>query len=183
MCTNTLSIKRLAVFCFYNQEELIYSRSLVAKMDSVWVFLLLLSQLKKIGGGGFGEIYEALDLLTRENVALKVESAQQPKQVLKMEVAVLKKLQGENVQQLDSCFTLSLFSSTYISAAFQRCGFFSLPGFLLAADKHIFWFFSSISSVFMCFIIRFVLHWYLFLFLVRFVFYHKNNRLHSFNAL
>ncbi|GAA6067229.1 tau-tubulin kinase 1 isoform X1, partial [Tachysurus ichikawai] len=49
--------------------------------------------LKKIGGGGFGEIYEALDLLTRENVALKVESAQQPKQVLKMEVAVLKKLQ------------------------------------------------------------------------------------------
>ena len=51
-------------------------------------------QLKKIGGGGFGEIYEAMDLLTRENVALKVESAQQPKQVLKMEVAVLKKLQG-----------------------------------------------------------------------------------------
>uniref|UniRef100_A0AAY4BVW3 non-specific serine/threonine protein kinase n=1 Tax=Denticeps clupeoides TaxID=299321 RepID=A0AAY4BVW3_9TELE len=52
--------------------------------------------LKKIGGGGFGEIYEALDLQTRENVALKVESAQQPKQVLKMEVAVLKKLQGKN---------------------------------------------------------------------------------------
>ncbi|KAA0707601.1 Tau-tubulin kinase 1 [Triplophysa tibetana] len=52
--------------------------------------------LKKIGGGGFGEIYEAVDLLTRENVALKVESAQQPKQVLKMEVAVLKKLQGKN---------------------------------------------------------------------------------------
>lgn len=36
-----------------------------------------------------------MDLLTRENVALKVESAQQPKQVLKMEVAVLKKLQGK----------------------------------------------------------------------------------------
>ncbi|KAB5526242.1 hypothetical protein PHYPO_G00149440 [Pangasianodon hypophthalmus] len=52
--------------------------------------------LKKIGGGGFGEIYEALDLLTKENVALKLESAQQPKQVLKMEVAVLKKLQGKN---------------------------------------------------------------------------------------
>lgn len=54
-----------------------------------------LPQVKKIGGGGFGEIYEAVDLLTRINVALKVESAQQPKQVLKMEVAVLKKLQGE----------------------------------------------------------------------------------------
>ncbi|XP_048843935.1 tau-tubulin kinase 1 isoform X2 [Brienomyrus brachyistius] len=52
--------------------------------------------LKKIGGGGFGEIYESVDLLTREIVALKVESAQQPKQVLKMEVAVLKKLQGKN---------------------------------------------------------------------------------------
>lgn len=30
----------------------------------------------------------------RENVAMKVESAHQQKQVLKMEVAVLKKLQG-----------------------------------------------------------------------------------------
>ena len=58
--------------------------------------LLVLFQVKKIGGGGFGEIYEALDLLTRVSVALKVESAQQPKQVLKMEVAVLKKLQGES---------------------------------------------------------------------------------------
>ncbi|XP_078466476.1 uncharacterized protein LOC144729835 [Lampetra planeri] len=51
---------------------------------------------RKIGGGGFGEIYEAFDMLSRENVALKVESAQQPKQVLKMEVAVLKKLQGKD---------------------------------------------------------------------------------------
>nr|XP_034186999.1 tau-tubulin kinase homolog Asator isoform X2 [Osmia lignaria] len=50
---------------------------------------------KKIGGGGFGEIYEGLDLITREQIALKVESARQPKQVLKMEVAVLKKLQGQ----------------------------------------------------------------------------------------
>lgn len=50
--------------------------------------------MKKIGGGGFGEIYEATDLVTRESVALKLESARQVKQVLKMEVAVLKKLQG-----------------------------------------------------------------------------------------
>lgn len=56
--------------------------------------------MRKIGGGGFGEIYDALDLLTRENVALKVESAQQPKQVLKMEVAVLKKLQGRTVARI-----------------------------------------------------------------------------------
>uniref|UniRef100_A0A3B3XF03 Protein kinase domain-containing protein n=1 Tax=Poecilia mexicana TaxID=48701 RepID=A0A3B3XF03_9TELE len=58
--------------------------------------------VKKIGGGGFGEIYEAQDLLTRGSVALKVESAQQPKQVLKMEVAVLKKLQGSLVILLSS---------------------------------------------------------------------------------
>ena len=50
--------------------------------------------MRKIGGGGFGEIYEGVDLVTRELVALKLESAKQPKQVLKMEVAVLKRLQG-----------------------------------------------------------------------------------------
>ena len=33
-------------------------------------------------------------MVTRESVALKLESAKQAKQVLKMEVAVLKKLQG-----------------------------------------------------------------------------------------
>jgi len=52
--------------------------------------------MRKIGGGGFGEIYEGQDLVTREQVALKLESAKQPKQVLKMEVAVLKKLQGRD---------------------------------------------------------------------------------------
>lgn len=36
---------------------------------------------KKIGGGGFGEIYEGVDLVTKEPVALKLESAKQPKQV------------------------------------------------------------------------------------------------------
>lgn len=63
--------------------------------------------MRKIGGGGFGEIYEGLDLVTKEQVALKVESARQPKQVLKMEVAVLKKLQGE---------TWSSISATHINA-------------------------------------------------------------------
>lgn len=41
-----------------------------------------------------GEIYEGIDQETEDNVAIKLESASQPKQVLKMEVAVLKKLQG-----------------------------------------------------------------------------------------
>lgn len=50
---------------------------------------------KKLGGGGFGEIYESLDTMTQQKVAIKVESTQQTKQVLKMEVAVLKRLQGK----------------------------------------------------------------------------------------
>lgn len=57
--------------------------------------IIFFFQTKKIGGGGFGEIYEGTDLITKESVALKLESSQQAKQVLKMEVAVLKKLQGK----------------------------------------------------------------------------------------
>ncbi|KFD57368.1 hypothetical protein M513_01879 [Trichuris suis] len=49
----------------------------------------------KIGGGGFGEIYEALDCQNNnEQVAVKVESSKASKQVLKMEVAVLRRLQA-----------------------------------------------------------------------------------------
>jgi len=59
---------------------------------------------RKIGGGGFGEIYEAKDIKTKENVAIKTESAKISKQVLKMEVAVLKALQGnENVCRFIGC--------------------------------------------------------------------------------
>lgn len=50
--------------------------------------------LKKIGGGGFGEIYKARDHITGQHCAVKVESCLSQKQVLKMEVAVLKRLQG-----------------------------------------------------------------------------------------
>ncbi|CAG5081429.1 Oidioi.mRNA.OKI2018_I69.PAR.g9876.t1.cds [Oikopleura dioica] len=52
--------------------------------------------IKKIGGGGFGEIYESLFVETGEKVAIKLESAEQSKQVLKMEVAVLKALQNKS---------------------------------------------------------------------------------------
>lgn len=65
--------------------------------------------VRKIGGGGFGEIYEGQDLITREQVALKVESARQPKQVLKMEVAVLKKLQGEWKFEWNACAIFEYF--------------------------------------------------------------------------
>ncbi|KAI9143022.1 kinase-like domain-containing protein [Paraphysoderma sedebokerense] len=47
----------------------------------------------KIGQGAFGQTYTAFDLNTHENVAIKVESVQAKKQVLKLEVAILKKLQ------------------------------------------------------------------------------------------
>lgn len=50
--------------------------------------------INKIGTGGFGSIYEAYDCVDKQSVAVKIESMKQLKQVLKMEVAVLKKLQG-----------------------------------------------------------------------------------------
>lgn len=37
--------------------------------------------LRRIGGGGFGEIFECLDMTTNQHVALKVESTRQQKQV------------------------------------------------------------------------------------------------------
>eukprot|EP01114_Cavostelium_apophysatum_P015227 TRINITY_DN4106_c0_g1_i2.p1 TRINITY_DN4106_c0_g1~~TRINITY_DN4106_c0_g1_i2.p1 ORF type:complete len:567 (-),score=148.48 TRINITY_DN4106_c0_g1_i2:93-1793(-) len=52
--------------------------------------------LKKIGQGAFGEIYQAKNILTNEMVAIKVERVDSKKQVLKMEVAVLKKLQDSS---------------------------------------------------------------------------------------
>ena len=67
--------------------------NLISKLI-LFYFICRWKVTKKIGGGGFGEIYEGIDLVTKEQVALKLESAKQPKQVLKMEVAVLKKLQG-----------------------------------------------------------------------------------------
>ena len=78
-----------------------------------YIQIRLCFQVKKIGGGGFGEIYEGLDLLTKEQVALKVESARQPKQVLKMEVAVLKKLQGIFLQISNISMLFYLFSKMY----------------------------------------------------------------------
>lgn len=41
-----------------------------------------------------GEIYEGIDEENGERVAVKLEAANQAKQVLRMEVAVLKRLQG-----------------------------------------------------------------------------------------
>lgn len=73
---------------FFN---LTYNRILIC----FWYSIERWKVVKRIGGGGFGEIYESVDLVTREHVAMKLESAQQQKQVLKMEVAVLKKLQGK----------------------------------------------------------------------------------------
>ncbi|XP_077567077.1 tau-tubulin kinase 2b [Stigmatopora nigra] len=52
--------------------------------------------VRKIGGGGFGEVYEVLDLVNQATVAMKVESATQPKPVQRTEAAVLRKLQGKD---------------------------------------------------------------------------------------
>ncbi|KAJ3087700.1 Tau-tubulin kinase 2 [Quaeritorhiza haematococci] len=48
---------------------------------------------KNLGKGAFGEVYAAHDLATNEQVAVKVESPTVKKQVLKVEIAVIRKLQ------------------------------------------------------------------------------------------
>ncbi|XP_061843358.2 tau-tubulin kinase 2b [Nerophis lumbriciformis] len=53
--------------------------------------------VRKIGGGGFGEVYEVVDLQDGNSiVAMKVESATHPRPVHRTEVAVLRKLQGKD---------------------------------------------------------------------------------------
>jgi len=47
----------------------------------------------KVGQGAFGQTYSALDLENHEHVAIKCEAVTAKKQVLKLEVAILKKLQ------------------------------------------------------------------------------------------
>lgn len=74
--------------------------------------------IKRIGNGGFGEIYEVFDGTLKENVAMKLESSKQVKQVLKMEVAVLRKLQGKRRSFRLRCFFLFDRMQTDIGDAF-----------------------------------------------------------------
>ncbi|KAL7676497.1 hypothetical protein ACOME3_002750 [Neoechinorhynchus agilis] len=72
--------------------------------------------VNKIGGGGFGQIYEVIDLYSRDRLALKLESCHQAKQVLKMEVTVLRRLQGcVNVCQFMGGGTSERFSYVVMS--------------------------------------------------------------------
>eukprot|EP00736_Rhodelphis_marinus_P001530 Rmarinus@m.17399 len=49
---------------------------------------------EKIGQGAFGEIYQGVDLVTNDPVAVKLERWESQKSILRLEVAVLKKMQG-----------------------------------------------------------------------------------------
>ena len=58
------------------------------------MFYIQWFQIKKLGEGGFGTVFEVLDTQTTQSFAMKVESAYERTQVLKMEIAVLRRLQG-----------------------------------------------------------------------------------------
>jgi len=59
---------------------------------------------QQIGMGAFGEIYVAQNVSTREPVAIKVEPANDKKQALRAEVAIMRKLQGcPYVSQFIAC--------------------------------------------------------------------------------
>ena len=51
--------------------------------------------VQKIGGGGFGQIYQAYDKLLRDLVAVKVESNTQARQGIRMEVTVLRRIHNQ----------------------------------------------------------------------------------------
>lgn len=83
----------------------------------------------KMGGGGFGEIYEAVDLQNNmELVAVKVESSKASKQVLKMEVAVLRRLQGKKKKNKKTRNGLEIVCAV-ISSKSQENAIFSAPQF------------------------------------------------------
>jgi serine/threonine protein kinase len=52
--------------------------------------------LLKVPDLPFTQMYQAFDLVTKQNVSLKVESVHQQIQRLEMEVTVLRRLQGED---------------------------------------------------------------------------------------
>ncbi|CAF2856159.1 unnamed protein product [Rotaria sp. Silwood2] len=70
----------------------------------------------KIGGGGFGQIYQAYDKLRRELVAVKVESNSQARQGIRMEVTVLRRIQNrKHVCELLSGGTSTLYNYMVIT--------------------------------------------------------------------
>lgn len=86
---------------------------------------------RKIGEGAFGEIYAAVNIITLQSVAIKFELVDTKKQVLKIEVAVLRKLQSKLKEKLSSCrFILikkkhKLASNSPYIASLITCGRFT----------------------------------------------------------
>lgn len=80
--------------------------------------------IKKIGQGAFGEIYNGTDTTTQDPVAVKLERWDNKKAVLKMEVAVLKKLQ--HCQYACRYVSAALSDSSHASFPMSSCAVGSL---------------------------------------------------------
>jgi serine/threonine protein kinase len=93
---------------------------------------------KKIGAGGFGEVYEAIDLKTKSVVALKMERRTAGVPVLNYEASIMRQLEGiPNIPQLLKVGTdgdFNFMAMDYIGCSLEHAFVFCERKFSLAVS-------------------------------------------------
>lgn len=102
---------------------------------------------KRIGSGSFGEVYSGENVITKEEVAIKLESIKTKPHQLKIEADLYKKLEGVTgfpslkwygVEGDYNVMVIDLLSKSLEDVFAQRCGHvFSLKTVLMIADQMI----------------------------------------------